>query len=213
MGEFARRLRIAGLTVHERYGHSTYPIDLAVEDANHRGRLKLAVETDGPGYAGLLSTRDRDRLRVEQLERLGWQHMRIWSTDLFRDPARDVARVVQAASRSLAGQSTPQSTEVPSAPRFDGSGEHKMSESDQDSSDPDRERDDREGAHPDTPADPDTPGDPASASDQTTKPRRRPRLRRVPEQTRDDTDASWGEHGGDAARDRWLHEERPPHWD
>ena len=32
------------------------------------------------------------------------------------------------------------------------------------------------------------------------------------EQTRDDTDAGWGEVGDDAERARWLREQRPPHW-
>ena len=52
--------------------------------------LLLAVESDGPQYAAMRTTRDRDRLRAEQLERLGWRHLRVWSTDVFRDPARDV---------------------------------------------------------------------------------------------------------------------------
>ena len=43
-------------------------------------------------YAALRSTRDRDRLRPEQLARLGWVHERVWSTDVFRDPAREIAR-------------------------------------------------------------------------------------------------------------------------
>ncbi|MEO7070370.1 MAG: AAA domain-containing protein, partial [Nostocoides sp.] len=106
MAEFARRLREAGLVVHEGYGSSGHAIDLAVEDPAHRGRLLLAVEGDGPAYAALTTTRDRDRLRPEQLARLGWRPTRVWSTDLFRDPARDVARIVTAA----------QSAGVPSAP-------------------------------------------------------------------------------------------------
>jgi hypothetical protein len=56
----------------------------------------VAVEADGLRYAAMSSSRDRDRLRVEQLRRLGWTHVRVWSTDLFRDPARDVARVIAA---------------------------------------------------------------------------------------------------------------------
>jgi hypothetical protein len=35
-------------------------------------------------------------MRVEALARLGWSHLRVWSTDVFRDPAREVARVQQA---------------------------------------------------------------------------------------------------------------------
>ncbi len=45
-------------------------------------------------YAAMSSTRDRDRLRPEQLARLGWLHERVWTTDLFRDPAREIARIV-----------------------------------------------------------------------------------------------------------------------
>lgn len=99
MAEFARRLRAGGLIVHERYGSSADPIDLAVEDPNRRGRLAVAVESDGPEYAAMSSARDRDRLRAEHLGRLGWQHVRVWTRDAFRDPARDVARIKDLAER------------------------------------------------------------------------------------------------------------------
>ncbi|GAA4112110.1 DUF4011 domain-containing protein [Knoellia locipacati] len=99
MAEFARRLRAGGLVVHERYGSSADPIDLAVEDPNHRGRLLVAVESDGPEYAAMPSARDRDRLRAEHLSRLGWKHVRVWTRDAFRDPARDVARIQALAER------------------------------------------------------------------------------------------------------------------
>jgi len=101
--DLASRLRGAGLVVHPGYGTSAQRLDLAVEDPRRRGRVLVAVETDGPRYAAMSSTRDRDRLRIEQLRRLGWEHVRIWTTDLFRDPARDVARVV-AAVRHASGE-------------------------------------------------------------------------------------------------------------
>ncbi|PRY53484.1 uncharacterized protein DUF4011 [Knoellia remsis] len=100
LAEFARRLRESGLVVHERYGSSETPVDLAVEDPNRPGRLAVAVESDGSSYAAMSSSRERDRLRAEQLGRLGWQHVRVWTRDAFRDPARDVARI-----HALAGQS------------------------------------------------------------------------------------------------------------
>jgi hypothetical protein len=31
-------------------------------------------------------------------------------------------------------------------------------------------------------------------------------------QTKDDTDAGWGESQDESAHDRWLREQRPPHW-
>jgi len=95
--DLAERLRRQGLTVHEDYGTANHRIDIAVEDPYHRGRALIAVETDGERYAALRSTRDRDRLRPEQLARLGWLHERVWSTDVFRDPAREIARLVTLA--------------------------------------------------------------------------------------------------------------------
>ena len=103
VADLAARLRTEGLVVHVGYGTSVQRLDLAVEDPHRRGRVLVAVETDGRRYAAMSSTRDRDRLRIEQLRRLGWEHVRVWSTDLFRDPARDVARVsaaVRAASQA-----------------------------------------------------------------------------------------------------------------
>ena len=96
LAELARRLRGHGLVVHEDVGSSADPVDLAIEDPAHAGRMLLAVESDGPQYAAMRTTRDRDRLRAEQLERLGWRHLRVWSTDVFRDPARDVSRILEA---------------------------------------------------------------------------------------------------------------------
>lgn len=40
-----------------------------------------------------------------------------------------------------------------------------------------------------------------------------PRPRRSPEQTRDDTDRGWGERPDESDHDRWLREQRPPHWE
>ena len=102
MADLARRLRAQGLVVHENLGSSADPVELAVEDPARTGRLLLAVESDGPSYAAMRTVRERDRLRAEQLERLGWRHLRVWSTDLFRDPARDVARIVEAVGERRA---------------------------------------------------------------------------------------------------------------
>ncbi len=34
-----------------------------------------------------------------------------------------------------------------------------------------------------------------------------------PEQSLDDTDAGWGERPDEDGHDRWLREQRPPHWE
>ncbi|WP_071606395.1 AAA domain-containing protein [Luteipulveratus halotolerans] len=94
VSDLARRLRDKGLVVHTGHGISAHPLDLAIEDPMRAGELLVAVETDGPVYAATAGVRERDRLRTEQLRRLGWAHERVWSVDVFRDPARDVARIL-----------------------------------------------------------------------------------------------------------------------
>jgi hypothetical protein len=201
VADFAKRLRATGLVVHESYGVTGDPIDLAVEDPDRPGSVLVAVETDGPGYAAIRSTRDRDRLRGEQLGRLGWMHVRVWSTDLFRDPARDVARVNAAVQQAVAA----------SAP-----GDHGAVELQQE---PEREPESAQG-EPES-----AQGEQESAEQESVQPefvptpdegartrRVRGRKRRAPEQTKDDTDAGWGEYSDRAAHDRWLEEQRPPHW-
>ena len=100
IAELADRLREQHLVVHEGLGSSADRLELAVERVGAPGELAVAIETDGFGADGIgddLTARDRDRLRPEQLRRLGWTTMRIWSTDIFRDPARDVERIRLAA--------------------------------------------------------------------------------------------------------------------
>lgn len=103
LDDLAARLRASGLVVRARHGASSARIDLAVGVYDGSGRLSVAVEGDGPAYAAVPTTRERDRLRVEQLQRLGWTHLRVWSTDVFRDPAREVARVHAAVRTTGAG--------------------------------------------------------------------------------------------------------------
>jgi hypothetical protein len=64
--------------------------------------MVLAIEADGASYRDSRSARDRDRLRKEHLERLGWAFHRIWSTNWFTDPASEAARVGQAYREAVA---------------------------------------------------------------------------------------------------------------
>jgi hypothetical protein len=80
-------------------------IDLAVVDPERPGRYVLGIECDGASYHSARSARDRDRLRQTVLEDHGWHLHRVWSTDWFRDPGRQLERVVaaiEAARRELA---------------------------------------------------------------------------------------------------------------
>lgn len=53
-------------------------------------------------YHSARTARDRDRIRQSVLEGLGWRIYRIWSTDWFRDPDRELKRAVAAIERAKA---------------------------------------------------------------------------------------------------------------
>jgi hypothetical protein len=79
-----------------------YFVDFAAEHPTRPGEMVLAIEADGASYHSSGTVRDRDRLRQEQLERLGWRFHRIWSTAWFADPEGEAARVVAAYQDAVA---------------------------------------------------------------------------------------------------------------
>ncbi len=90
-----------GLRLTPQLGTSGYWIDYAVHHPERSGRYVLAVECDGATYHSSPSARDRDRLRQEQLERVGWRFCRIWSGDWFHDKEKAAAKVVAAYQAAL----------------------------------------------------------------------------------------------------------------
>ena len=74
----------------------------------------LAIEADGAMYHSSETARDRDRLRQDHLQRLGWKFHRIWSTDWFCNRDAEVARTVAAFNAALAEPTS--RPETPSQP-------------------------------------------------------------------------------------------------
>lgn len=54
----------------------------------------MGIECDGAAYHSCATARDRDRLRQEVLEKLGWNIYRIWSTDWFKNPQKQLDKLV-----------------------------------------------------------------------------------------------------------------------
>ena len=79
-----------------QFGVAGYRIDLAVKHPQYPNAYLAAIECDGASYHSGRSARDRDRIRQEILERLGWQGriFRIWSTDWYLNPANEIGRLV-----------------------------------------------------------------------------------------------------------------------
>jgi REase_MTES_1575 len=76
-------------------------VDFAATHPEDAGRMVLAIEADGASYRESGSVRDRDRLRGEHLQRLGWRFHRLWSTNWFQDPQAEVAKVRDAYDRAV----------------------------------------------------------------------------------------------------------------
>jgi very-short-patch-repair endonuclease len=96
------RLAAHGITVVPRYGVGGYRVDFAFAHPDDPSRMILAVEADGASYRDSGSVRDRDRLRKEHLERLGWRFHRLWSTNWFHDADGEVAKLRQAYEQAVA---------------------------------------------------------------------------------------------------------------
>ncbi len=89
-------LRLRGYEVTPQLGVAGYRIDIAVKHPEAPGSYLAAIECDGASYHSALSVRDRDRIRQEVLESLGWRGRiwRIWSTDWFRTPRQETEKLI-----------------------------------------------------------------------------------------------------------------------
>jgi len=87
-----------GVGLLPQWGASSYRIDLVAQHPREPGRLVLAIECDGATYHSAYSARDRDRLRQQHLEALGWRFHRIWSTDWFTRRDDEIERALAAVS-------------------------------------------------------------------------------------------------------------------
>jgi very-short-patch-repair endonuclease len=113
--DVARRLVGLGISVVPRFGVGGYRVDFAAAHPDEPGRMVLAIEADGASYRDSRSARDRDRLRKEHLERLGWTFHRIWSTNWFHDPASEVVKV-QEAYQEAVSRAAPPAADVTAGP-------------------------------------------------------------------------------------------------
>ena len=106
----------AGIPVVAQFGVGGYRIDFAAMHPDQPGRPVLAIECDGASYHAQPTARARDRLRQDQLERLGWAFHRIWSTAWFTDSQREVARVLEAWQQGCSRADGEAATSAPTPP-------------------------------------------------------------------------------------------------
>jgi very-short-patch-repair endonuclease len=115
----AASLAELGISVVPQYGVGGYRVDFAAAHPDDPSRMILAIEADGAGYRDSGSVRDRDRLRKEHLERLGWHVHRLWSTAWFTDPAGELAKLRAAFDSAVSAAPPPPAPEPEAEPEPD----------------------------------------------------------------------------------------------
>ncbi len=97
----ARALRDRGWDVHPQIGVSAYRIDLGVVHPDKPGVYLAGVECDGATYHSSAYAKERDKIRQQVLEGLGWTLFRIWSTDWWTNAATALDRLDEALHACL----------------------------------------------------------------------------------------------------------------
>lgn len=92
----------SGYNIVPQVGVAGYFIDLAVVSEKNSNDFVLAIECDGASYHSSKSARDRDRLKQEVLERLGWNIYRIWSIDWYKNREQEISKLIEAVRKAQA---------------------------------------------------------------------------------------------------------------
>lgn len=89
-------LQMEGYTCVPQVGVGTFRIDIGVRHPVYPHLFLAGIECDGAAYHSGVTVRDRDRIRQEILECLGWKGKlwRIWSTEWFRGPRAELKKLL-----------------------------------------------------------------------------------------------------------------------
>lgn len=88
-------LNKAGYEYVSNLGVAGYFVEIAVIDPNHPEQFLLAIETDGANYYSGKTVRDRDRLRQSVLKRLGWEVIRVWSAQWYKNADSQLTYILE----------------------------------------------------------------------------------------------------------------------
>ena len=99
--EVIRVLTGQGYDIVPQVGTAGYRIDIGVLSPGKEGQFILGVECDGAMYHSSSVARDRDRLRQEVLEGLGWRLHRIWGTSWYRNRNYEIRRLIDAGEAAI----------------------------------------------------------------------------------------------------------------
>ncbi|HUU88645.1 MAG TPA: DUF3320 domain-containing protein, partial [Candidatus Glassbacteria bacterium] len=101
----ASEIQNMGYQVNPKVGFGGYRIDMGILDPSNPKSFILGVECDGNTYRSSCSARDRDRLREQILNQLGWKIHRIWSPTWVSRKDSEVKRLKEAIKKRLENKS------------------------------------------------------------------------------------------------------------
>jgi very-short-patch-repair endonuclease len=103
----AATLEDRGWQVVPQVGVSGFRVDLGIVHPDRPGAYLAGVECDGATYHSSAVARDRDKIRQQVLENLGWNVLRVWSRDWWYDADTAVARLHESLRKVLEAERTP----------------------------------------------------------------------------------------------------------
>ncbi|ARM88061.1 helicase/restriction endonuclease domain-containing protein [Rhizobium sp. CIAT894] len=97
----AEELSKRGWHLVPQVGISGFRIDIGVKHPDKAGAYLAGVECDGATYHSSATARDRDKVREQVLRGLGWNIVRVWSTDWWFDRLGAADRLHHALNELL----------------------------------------------------------------------------------------------------------------
>lgn len=92
--EIRECLQKNGVMLNQQVEQLGFRIDFAVIDPRDSSRYLLAIECDGATYHSSRTAKERDLYRQRLLEGKGWDFIRIWSRDWWKNKDKQIERVL-----------------------------------------------------------------------------------------------------------------------
>ncbi|MCD8020647.1 MAG: AAA domain-containing protein, partial [Clostridiales bacterium] len=83
-----------GYSIRRNVGESRYKVDIAVLHPSLPDTYIAGVECDGENYSSARTARDRDFLRKDIMETMGWHLYHVWSLAWYKNPENEKRRLL-----------------------------------------------------------------------------------------------------------------------
>ncbi|MCX6641948.1 MAG: DUF4011 domain-containing protein, partial [Candidatus Bathyarchaeota archaeon] len=98
--EIIEEIQKLGYVTVPLIGESSFKINIGVKTQEEHDRYLMGIILDGEGYRTAATARDRDRLRAQILESMGWKIYRIWSPEWVQRTSTEIKRLQEALKQA-----------------------------------------------------------------------------------------------------------------